>query len=462
MNVSLRSQMTAGVAALSAAVVAVAPITQPDLLPSAERVAAAIQLSDFSNPITAITGNIFYATESILNQNFLDNDFFVWPESFYGVDPFDPESFFLYAPSNFGLIPDLVNQLSDGPLSGLVNNLSGYGEAGIDSVLALVNGVANAGFNAPFAAFAAVQELIAGNPEAALQTLVEAIVAPLQYGVEYALAGVGYIVDNIIENIQIGFTTLPLLGAELIDSVVGSVSLIVESLADTAASFVANLADLNIEGAWNAVVDGLLGESSTLSLIVGQTIGLGYGDFVGEDQFEITVPSPRAVLTSGFQRLGGQKFWADGGITNFPFFGPQAEATAAVTAPAPVAAVQVSAPAVAMESAPAVVEAPAVPEAVVEAPAPVSEPAAKTEVADVAAPAVRESNGASAAPSVSAVKSRVGDDSAVSTGTSAETDTSTGAGPTGATAGDSGSVNESSAPKKSSPRGHQEGRRSGR
>ena len=36
MNISLRSQMTAGVAALSAAVVAVAPITQPDLLPSAE------------------------------------------------------------------------------------------------------------------------------------------------------------------------------------------------------------------------------------------------------------------------------------------------------------------------------------------------------------------------------------------------------------------------------------------
>lgn len=459
MNVSLRSQMTAGIAALSAAVVAVAPITQPDLLPSAERVAAAIQLSAFSNPVTAIGDNIFFAADVILSQNFVDSDFFVWPDSFYGVDPFDPESSFLYAPSNFGLIPDLVNQFSAGPLSALVNNLSGYGLAGIGSVIALVNGVADAGFNAPFAAFAAVQELIAGDPEAALQTLVEAIVAPLQGALDVALAGVGYIVDNIIENIQIGFTTLPLLGAELIDSVVGSVSLIAESLVDTAASFVANLADLNIEGAWNAVVDGLLGEESTLNLIVGQTIGLGYGDFVGEDQFEITDPSPRSVLTSGFQRLGGQKFWADGGITNDPFFGPQAEATAAVTEPAPVAAVQVSAPAVALESAPDPVEAPAVPEAVVEAPAPVSEPAATTEVADVAAPAVRESVRASAAPRASAAKSRVGDDSAVSTGTSVEADTSTGAGtpdsagPTGATAGDSGSVNESSAPKKSSPRG---------
>lgn len=50
MNVSLRSQMTAGVAALGAAVVAVAPITQSDLLPSLQRVAASVELSSFSNP----------------------------------------------------------------------------------------------------------------------------------------------------------------------------------------------------------------------------------------------------------------------------------------------------------------------------------------------------------------------------------------------------------------------------
>lgn len=463
MNVSLRSQMTAGVAALGAAVVAVAPITQPDLLPSAERVAAAIQLSAFSNPITAITETIFITTESILSQNYTF-DFVAWPDSFYGVDPFDPEGSFEYAPEYFGLIPNLVNQFSAGPLSGLVNNLSGYGSAGIGSVIALVNGVANAGFNAPFAAVAAVQELIAGDPEAALQTLVEAIVAPLQFGVEYALAGVGYILDNIIENIQIvATTTLPFLVAGLVDSVVGSVSLIVESLVDTAASFVANLADLNIEGAWNAVVDGLLGENGTLGQIVGQTIGYGDAVELDPDLFVVTTPSIRSVLTSNFQFLGGQKWWGDGGIVNDPFFGPEAEAAAAVTAPAPVAAVAVSAPAVALESAPAVVE--AAPEAAVEAPAPVSEPAATTEVADEAPAAVQEPSEASA-PSVSEVKSRVGDDSAVSTGTSAETTSSTDAGtasdtgataldtagPTGATAGDSGSVNESSAPKKSSPR----------
>ena len=449
MNISLRSQMTAGVAALSAAVVAVAPITQPDLLPSAERIAAAIQLSAFSNPVIAITDNIFFATGYFLDQDFV-SDNIVWPDTFVGE--------FLYAPLNVGIIPDLANQFSTGPLSGLINNLGGYGFAGVTTALVLVDGVARSVFNAPFAVVAAVEELIAGDPEAALQALRTGIIEPLQLAVEQAAIDVGYIVDNIIENIQIGFITLPRLVAGVVGAAVANVSLILESLADTAASFVANLAALNIEGAWNDVVDGILGPDGTLGQIVELTVGLGLGEFVNEDDFVMTNPSIRSVLTSELQRLGSEKFLGDGGITNDPLFG-FADATAAVTEPAPVAAVQVSAPAVALESAPAVVEAPAVPEAVVEAPAPVSEPAATTEVADVAAPAVRESVRASAAPRASARKSRVGDDSAVSTGTSAETDTSTGAGtpdsagPTGATAGDSGSVNESSAPKKSSPRG---------
>ena len=451
--------MTAGVAALSAAVVAVAPITQPDLLPSAERIAAAIQLSAFSNPVIAITDNIFFATGYFLDQDFV-SDNIVWPDTFVGE--------FLYAPLNVGIIPDLANQFSTGPLSGLINNLGGYGFAGVTTALVLVDGVARSVFNAPFAVVAAVEELIAGDPEAALQALRTGIIEPLQLAVEQAAIDVGYIVDNIIENIQIGFITLPRLVAGVVGAAVANVSLILESLADTAASFVANLAALNIEGAWNDVVDGILGPDGTLGQIVELTVGLGLGEFVNEDDFVMTNPSIRSVLTSELQRLGSEKFLGDGGITNDPLFG-FADATAAVTEPAPVAAVQVSAPAVALESAPAVVEAPAVPEAVVEAPAvpkavveapaPVSEPAATTEVADVAAPAVRESVRASAAPRASARKSRVGDDSAVSTGTSAETDTSTGAGtpdsagPTGATAGDSGSVNESSAPKKSSPRG---------
>jgi hypothetical protein len=396
MNTSLRSQITAGVAALGAAVVAAVPITQPDLLPSAQRVAASIELTAFSNPITAITDVVFDVGAFILDQSgFIDG--LVWPEGFYGEDPFDPESAYVYAPLILGIIPDLANQFSTGPLTALVSNLSGYAFAGFSGAIALVDGVADAAFYAPFAAVAAVQELIAGNPEAALETLAEAIVAPLQFGVEYALASVGYIVDNIIQNVQLLVTsTLPLLVAGLAEAVVGSVSLIASSLADTAASFVANLADLNIEGAWNAVVDGLLGVNGTLGQIVEQTIGIGNGDFDEQDPdlFVITTPSIRSVLTSSLQRLGSPKLFGNGGILNEPLLiEAEATAAAAVTAPAPVAAVEVSAPevsapAVALDSAPGAVETPAALEPVVEAPTPLSESAVTTEFADVA-PAVQ-------------------------------------------------------------------------
>ncbi len=213
MNVSLRSQMTAGVAALGAAVVAVAPITQPDLLPSVQRVAASVELSAFSNPVIAISDTVFFAIGAILDQDFLADDI-VWPETFYGIDG-------VYAPVNFGLLPNLVNQFSLGTLSGLVNNLF----AGAYSALALVDGVAGSAFNAPFAVVDAVQELIAGDPAAALQTLVTGIVEPLQFAVEDALFGVGYIVDNIIENIQIVTTsTLPFVVSGLVGAVVDNLT----------------------------------------------------------------------------------------------------------------------------------------------------------------------------------------------------------------------------------------------
>lgn len=217
MNVSLRSQMTAGVAALGAAVVAVAPITQPDLLPSVQRVAASVELSAFSNPVIAISDTVFFAIGAILDQDFLADDI-VWPDTFYGIDG-------VYAPVNFGLLPNLVNQFSLGTLSGLVNNLSGYAFAGAFSALSLVDGVAGSAFNAPFAVVDAVQELIAGDPAAALQTLVTGIVEPLQFAVEDALFGVGYIVDNIIENIQIVTTsTLPFVVSGLVGAVVDNLT----------------------------------------------------------------------------------------------------------------------------------------------------------------------------------------------------------------------------------------------
>lgn len=382
MNVSLRSQMVAGVAALGAAAVAVTPIAQPDLLQSPQRVASAVQLSALVNPITAIAETIQGINYFTLSQEFVP-DTLVWPDNFYGVE-------FIYAPLNVGIVPDVVNQLSTGSLVGLVNNLSGYAYAGITGAFFLGGGVADSIFNTPMALVTAVGELIAGDPTAALNTLVTEIVDPLQTGIEGALSAVGYIVDNVIENVQTVVTsTLPYIVAGAVDAVVGGISYLAASAVDTVTQVVSDLAALNLEAAWNDTINGFLGADGTLGNLVRLGLGLGIIEEVGGEA-TVTIPSLRSVFTSELQRLGGQKWWGDGGITNDPF-DPYASSAAAVAAdPAPAAAVK-AAPAAAasvaaLESAPA--ETPAAPEVEVEAPAQLGESAAAEAAAD--APAVAE------------------------------------------------------------------------
>ena len=126
MNVSLRSHMVAGVAALGATAVAIVPITsQQDLLPTAQRTAVAVELSGLANPIGAFLGSLGEVNSYLFDTFTFDEGGVTWPENFYGT--------YTYAPLNYGIVPDLVNQFSTGALSGLVNNLSGYGWAGLEA-----------------------------------------------------------------------------------------------------------------------------------------------------------------------------------------------------------------------------------------------------------------------------------------------------------------------------------------
>ena len=76
MQISLRSHVIAGVAALGATAIAITPITQPDLLPSVQRAAASIELSGFDSPFTPIS----QVVEDV-NTNILSNAVFGPPYS---------------------------------------------------------------------------------------------------------------------------------------------------------------------------------------------------------------------------------------------------------------------------------------------------------------------------------------------------------------------------------------------
>ena len=333
MQLSLRSHLIAGAAALSATAVAVAPIAQPDLLASPQQVSAAVQLSAFANPVTELLGTLALISENIFYQDTLPSpsDLF-WPDSFYNSD-----FTFVYAPNFTGLLPDAVNQFSSGALSAVLNNLSGYIDTTVYGVTGVAIGVSDAVFNTPFALITAAQLALAGQIDAAIAELQTQILVPLQDGIATGIQAGTYILNNVVANATTLLTdTLPRLVSGLTEATVAGTTYLVETAIAVATDVVSNLASLNIEGAWNAAVNGLLDPGSGLLGSVGAlTVGVGlfedidYPD-IGVVQ-TVTPPSIRSVLTSVSQRVGDFSDFGDGGILNNPCC--TVASAAAVTAP---------------------------------------------------------------------------------------------------------------------------------
>lgn len=333
MQLSLRSQLIAGVAALSATAVAVAPIAQPDLLASPQQVSAAIQLSAFANPVTELLGTLALTSEFIFWQDTLPSpsDLF-WPDSFYNSD-----FTFVYAPINYGLLPDAVNQVSSGALSAVLTNLSGYIDTTIYGVTGVGIGVSDAIFNTPFALIDAAQLALAGQVDAAIAELQAQILAPLQDGIATGVQAGTYILNNVVANATTLLTdTLPRLVSGLVDATVEGTTLLVQAAIGVATDVVSNLASLNIEGAWNAAVNGLLDPGTgLLGAVVALTVGVGNFEDIDYPDIgvveTVTPPSIRSVLTSVGQRVGDFSDFGDGGILNNPCC--TVASAAAVTAP---------------------------------------------------------------------------------------------------------------------------------
>jgi hypothetical protein len=408
MNVSLRSQLVAGIAAVGATAVAIVPIAQQDIVPSAQRVVASVELSGLVNPLAVALYRVSDVAFYTFDQSFFSDIPLEWPDYFYGANA-------LYAPLNSGIIPDVVNQFSFGALSGLVNNLSGYTSAGVEAALELGAGVSDSVFNTPGAVITAVQQLAAGDPQAAIAALVTGIIDPIRYGISYVAAAAGYVVENALQNVRTVLTEfLPYLVRELVaDSLVPGLQFMGTSLVDTVRTVFQDLAAGNLEDAWNDATLGLLGLDGTVGQAIGLTIGPGIGEEF-EDFTRIVIPSGRAVLTSELTRLGGFKSSGEGGITNDPFAGPEAPAAAAaesapeVEAGPSVAALATAAPA---DSEPVAANGPA---SEVEAPAseaPASEaPAADNADLGRASKAVKRVATASAAVAAAAAGASASDD----------------------------------------------------
>ena len=353
MQLSLRSQMIAGVAAVGATAMAITPIAQPDLLPSMQRVSSAVQLASFANPVEVLLRTSVYISDNIFDQAaLLDPEELYWPDSFYTTD-----FSFLFAPGYFGIIPDFANQVSFGGLSAVVTNLSGYVYAASEGLAGLVGGPITAVTNVPFALVTAAGYLAAGRPDLAIAELQAQILGPLQQGFGTALAAAGYIIDNVISNAStLILNSIPGLVSNLIDTVTNGAVYVGQSLITTLSTAITQLTAGQFDAAWNTTVEGLLGLNGTLGQLVDLTIGIGILEFNDQDQvLEVIVPSLRSDLTTMGQRLGDLSQYGEGGIRNDAFslpvtVTPPAAATPVAAALAQPVAGESSAPAAPSEA----------------------------------------------------------------------------------------------------------------
>jgi hypothetical protein len=270
--------MIAGVAALGATAIAITPITQPDLLPSAQRAAASIELSSFDSPITAIS----QVVEDV-NTNIFSN-----ATGFGNPWDTDPNFPLIY----LGVIPDFL----DWPLPALTTagiNLSGYGWAAIRGVGDFGAKALQAAWNTPSAAVEAAQLALDGKTQEALDLLQAQIVLPLQKGVNSLLNSAEYILTNVVKNA--GF----LLIAPIPDAIVGLVSVtiggatfVAKAAVDTLQASFDELSQGHYDTAWNIAVAGFLGRQGTLGWL--EKLTLGPGIAVGSD----VIPSYRTLINS--------------------------------------------------------------------------------------------------------------------------------------------------------------------
>jgi len=313
-QISLRSHLIAGsVVVLGAGVIAAMPVSQVQLhLPAlAMPSAAEVALAAFANPFEQL---IATAQQS---QTYVFADFYNggdvptpgageanWPYAGFDQTGGDFLNYALYNEvslgyySAVGLLPQVT--IDNQPIATQLNlNWWNY----INNVLTGVTGAATAVsagvWNFPSAVITAAQLAIGGDVNAALTVLSDAIITPITSAAT-ALIGAGvYVVNNVVAKVTAVIAALPQLATTFAGAAVGGAALTAEKSVEITSAVVTNLSTLNVEGAWNAAVEGLLGPSGLPGLSLNLTIGAGVqtGPITGPTDIAANfVPSARTAV----------------------------------------------------------------------------------------------------------------------------------------------------------------------
>jgi hypothetical protein len=362
MQISLRSQLVAGTAAIvGASAIAMTPVMGAQLsLPSVQvPSAAAVTLTGLDSPISELLATLELGNTYLLNGTLNPVLPASWPFSgFTGVLPFALADPALGGYSSVGLLPQIIDDALP-IISQLGYNGSDYlnvtGDALFGAGIGLSEGIWNAAGSALTLDFAgAIDDLLVGINTAGSLLLGAGV---------YVLANVVAKAEAVINSLVAGIPTLLGVGLAQVGVVFNKV---VEVVTDTFAAG-------TFEGGWNAAIDGIFGPSGVPGTILNLTIGAGVqtGPIAGPGDIAANfVPSTRTVVQGLVKEIA-----ADLTVTPAPVAAAPAAAKAARSASSVRSAAAVAAPAAA--EAPAA-EAPAgEAPAAAESSAPAEKPAAQ-------------------------------------------------------------------------------------
>jgi len=356
-QISLRSHLIAGTAAVvGAGAIAMNPVVGAQLsLPSvAVPSVASVALAGLDSPITELLSTVILGSQYLFNTTVNPLLAASWPYSGMGTIggiPVFPAA--LASPtaggySSLGLVPQFIDDA--------LPAISQLGYNGSDYLAVSAAGLGGAGVLLSEGVWNAAGEALTLNISGAISTLISSV----QAAGSLALASGAYVLGGVVARAEAVVNYLVAEVPTLIGATVGQITAVVNSAVAVVTNTVAAIGGGDLGGAYNAVVDGLLGPSGIPGTLLNLTIGAGVqtapitaltpAPYVPATAF---VPSIRTEVQSLYKGLAGALATPNPVSPPVASVRKAARSAASVAAPAAVAAAADSSAAAADSSAPA-------------------------------------------------------------------------------------------------------------
>lgn len=290
MSVSLRLPLIAGTAAaLTAGAVVVTPAGHPERLLEAlaSTSSAQVSLTAFANPFNALLATAELAQNYTLGAYYNGGDAPTagageanWPYAGFDQVGGDVLNYQLYndpalgyynwvgtAPNNVDNASPVIRQLEV--------NWSSYGNAVFSGLIDAATAVSTGVWDYPAALVDAAQLALAGQFTQAIGVLIDAVVTPAAAAAQSLFDAGAYIVSNVAARLGTVIQQLPQIIRTFTGWAVGGAALLAERTASIASTWLSQLAQLDIEGAWNTAVNGWLGPEGLPGLALNLSMGAG-------------------------------------------------------------------------------------------------------------------------------------------------------------------------------------------